>query len=246
MNTQLAQAVVRIREMALRGELPPGSRLAEAPLAEMLGMSRTPVRQALPLLAQEGLLLQHETRGYMVRSFTGADIVAAIDVRSVLEGLAARYVCERGVSRAFLREMRNCLDDGDSIFAKRRVEESDEAAYSEMNVRFHSLIMSAADSPILTDALERNSRIPFAGPQALAFDKANLDQMYDLLHYAHRQHHAVVQAFELGQSGRVEDLMREHANTVKQSINVAGFSINQTEGPQSFARGGKAPAIPLL
>lgn len=226
MNTQLAQAIVRIREMTLRGELPPGSRVAEAPLAELLGMSRTPVRQALPLLAQEGLLIQHETRGYVVRSFTAADIIAAIDVRSVLEGLAARHVCERGVSRAFLREIRACLDDGDSIFAKRRVEESDEALYAEMNARFHSLILRAAESPILTDALERNSRIPFAGPQALAFDKANLDHMYDLLYYAHRQHHAIVQAFELGQSGRVEDLMREHANTVKQSINLAGLTVS--------------------
>jgi GntR family transcriptional regulator, vanillate catabolism transcriptional regulator len=59
MSTQLNQAIVRIREMILRNELPPGSRVAEAPLAEMLGMSRTPVRQALPLLAQEGLLTEH-------------------------------------------------------------------------------------------------------------------------------------------------------------------------------------------
>ena len=67
MNTQLSQAIVRIREMILRGELGPGQRVAEAPLADLLGVSRTPVRQALPLLAQEGLLSEHETRGYVVR-----------------------------------------------------------------------------------------------------------------------------------------------------------------------------------
>ena len=59
MSTQQTRALVRIREMILRGELTPGQRLAEAPLAEMLGMSRTPVRQALPVLAREGLLEEH-------------------------------------------------------------------------------------------------------------------------------------------------------------------------------------------
>src|SRR5262245_45881106 len=55
---QLSEAIVRVREMILRGDLVPGQRVAEAPLAEELGMSRTPVRQALPLLAQEGLLTE--------------------------------------------------------------------------------------------------------------------------------------------------------------------------------------------
>jgi DNA-binding GntR family transcriptional regulator len=54
LSTQLDEAVVHLREMILRGKLAPGERVAEAPLAEELGMSRTPVRQALPLLAQEG------------------------------------------------------------------------------------------------------------------------------------------------------------------------------------------------
>src|ERR1700754_244260 len=100
MNTQLSAAIVRIREMILRGEIAPGQRVAEAPLADRLGVSRTPVRQALPLLAQEGLLLEHETRGYVVRAFTSADIIDAIDLRAVLEGLAARRVAELGASKA--------------------------------------------------------------------------------------------------------------------------------------------------
>src|SRR5690606_5843071 len=198
MSSQLSQALVRLREMILRGELSPGQRLAEAPVAERLGMSRTPVRQALPLLAQEGLLTEHGTRGSGVRAFTAADIIDAIDLRGLIEGLAARRVAERGASRAFIRELRVCLEDGDEIFRKRSIVESDEASYLEMNVRFHSLILQEAGSPTLTDALERNSRVPFSGPQALAFDKSNLDQMYEMLNYAHRQHHAVVDALERG------------------------------------------------
>jgi GntR family transcriptional regulator of vanillate catabolism len=225
MSAQLARAVVRIREMILRGELAPSQRVAEAPLAESLGMSRTPVRQALPLLAQEGLLTEHETRGFVVRAFTAADIDDAIDIRGVLEGLAARRVAEKGVTKAFLRDLRACLEDGDAIMRKRRIEESDEALYAEMNARFHTLILKEAESAILSEALERNSRVPFAGPQALAFDKANLELMYDALHYAHLQHHSIVEALEHGQSGRAEALMREHANAVKQSLNLADLSL---------------------
>lgn len=229
MNSQLTQAVVRIREMILRGELAPGQRVAEASLADTLGMSRTPVRQALPLLAQEGLLMQHETRGYVVRAFTAADILDAIDLRGALEGLAARRVAERGVAKPVLRELRACLEDGDEILRKRRIEESDEARYADMNAQFHSLIMREAGSALISAASERNNQIPFASPQALAFDKTNLDQMYDLLHYAHRQHHAIVTALEQGQSGRVEMLMREHAHVVMQSLNLSSFQVAGSE-----------------
>jgi GntR family transcriptional regulator, vanillate catabolism transcriptional regulator len=226
LSTQLDLAVVHLREMILRGTLAPGERVAEAPLAGELGMSRTPVRQALPLLAQEGLLSLHETRGYVVRAFTWAEVSDAIDLRGVLEGLAARRVAERGVSKAFMRSMRACLDDGDAILSKRRIEESDEAAYAEMNVRLHQLILEEAGSSILSAALERNSHVPFAGPQALAFDRENLERTYDLLHYAHRQHHAIAEALERGQSGRVEALMREHANTVKECVNADAFQVS--------------------
>src|SRR6516225_11529184 len=140
MNTQLTQAIVRIREMILRAELAPGQRVAEAPLADRLGMSRTPVRQALPLLAQEGLLSEHETRGYVVRGFSRADILDAIDLRGVLEGLAARRVAEQGASRAMLEALRECLAEGDQILAEGHVADKAEALYVDMNVRFHQLI----------------------------------------------------------------------------------------------------------
>jgi len=79
MHSQLSQATLRLREMILRHVLCPGERVTEARLAAMLGMSRTPVRQALPLLAQEGLLTRQPTRGYVVRHFTARDIADAIE-----------------------------------------------------------------------------------------------------------------------------------------------------------------------
>lgn len=235
MSSQLSSAVVRLRRMILRGELSPGQRVAEAPLADLLGVSRTPVRQALPLLAQEGLLTEHGKRGYVVRAFTASDIIDAIDLRGVLEGMAACRVAEKGASKAAIRKLRACLEDGDVILNKRSVVEEDEALYADMNERFHAVILQEADSPILTEAIERNNRIPFAAPQALAFDRANLEQMYDLLHYAHRQHYLIVEAIENNQAGRAEVLMKEHAYNVKESINVRDFGLSVTESAQIVA-----------
>jgi GntR family transcriptional regulator of vanillate catabolism len=220
MDTQLTRATIRIREMILRGRLKPGQRVAEAMLGELLRMSRTPIRQALPVLAKEGLLVESDTRGYIVRTFTQAEILDAIDLRGVIEGLAARRVAERGPSRELLRELRECLEVGDQIFKKRHMVESDEAAYGEMNGRFHALIVAEAGSSVFSQALARNAGVPFASPEALAFDATDLEKMYDALYFAHRQHHCMVDALEGNQSARVEAVMREHVNTVKQSINM--------------------------
>ncbi len=220
MDSQHTRALLRLREMILRGELTPGQRVAEAPLAGMLGLSRTPIRQALPVLAREGLLTEHETRGFVVRGFSVADILDAIDLRGLIEGMAARRVAERGPSAEFISNLRVCLDQGDAIFAKGHLVEGDESAYAEMNSRFHLLIVREARSPMIEEALERNSRIPFASAQAVAFGGASLELIFTQLAFAHKQHHLIVNALERRESSRVEALMREHANPVKDSLNM--------------------------
>ncbi|HTY94480.1 MAG TPA: GntR family transcriptional regulator [Steroidobacteraceae bacterium] len=220
MDTQLARATVSVREMILRGRLKPGQRVTEVMLAELLGMSRTPVRQALPVLAREGLLVESGTRGYLVRTFTRNDILDAIDLRGVLEGFAVRRIAERGASAALLAQLGQCLEEGDQIFRKRHLVDSDEAAYGAMNDRFHAALLAEADSPVIAGALASNDCIPFASAGAIAFDATDLQAMFDALHFAHMQHHAIRDALAAGQSVRAEFLMCEHVNTVKSSINM--------------------------
>jgi GntR family transcriptional regulator, vanillate catabolism transcriptional regulator len=215
-----SRVIVRIREMVLHGELPPGQRVREVELANNLGVSRTPVREALPILAEEGLLTQLDTRGFVVREFTPQEILDAIDVRGVLEGLAARTLAEQGPPRRLMQTLYDCLREGDDIFAKQHLVESDEARYGEMNKQFHYLIVQGSGSKVIADALERNDRIPFAAAHAIAFDKVDLRRMYDSLWYAHRQHHAIVHALENGEGVRVAGLMFEHAYGTKASINM--------------------------
>lgn len=215
--TQQTSVIVRLREMILGGELAPGERLTEAELANRLGVSRTPVRHALPALAQEGLLVPAGKRGYSVRAFTAQHSIEALRLRAVLEGFAARQVADKGVSTTTLAALKACLAEGDALFANRQLADDDELRYAEMNARFHGLIMQAAQMPLLESLTERCNVVPFTAPLSIAFSSANKERMFDFLFYAHRQHHSILQAIEAGQGDRAEFLFREHAYTQEQS-----------------------------
>ena len=156
MGTKNSRVIVRIREMILHGELPPGERVREVELAEKLGVSRTPVRESLPILAQEGVLTQLDTRGFVVRAFTSQEIMDAIDVRGALEGLAARMLAEQGPPRRLIHSLHECLHEGDEIFQKGYLVQADEARYGEMNRQFHTLIVQGAGSKVVAEAIARN------------------------------------------------------------------------------------------
>src|SRR3954468_2095352 len=109
----------KIREAILRGAVTAGERLNEVRLSRSLAVSRTPVRAALQALAGEGLLDYAPNRGFTVREFPLDAIVDAYDIRASLEGLAARFAAERGLSPAekavverSLAAGPNCLNAG--------------------------------------------------------------------------------------------------------------------------------------
>ncbi|MDX3904587.1 MAG: GntR family transcriptional regulator [Pigmentiphaga sp.] len=214
---QQTTTMLHIREMILRGELAPGERVREADLAARLGTSRTPVRQALPALAQEGLLVQSGARGFAVRAFSARECMEALHLRAALEGLAARALATHGADGDLLAALKDCLAQGDRIFEHRTLSDDDEIRYAEMNARFHSLILEGAQMPLLSNLVSRCNIVPFTDPLTLAFDTQRRDAMFDFLFYAHRQHHAIVSAIESGQADRAENLFREHAYTQVQS-----------------------------
>ncbi len=108
--------------------------------------------------------MESETRGYVVRRFTKAEILDAIDFRGMIEGLLVRRIAERGPSRGFIAGAARVPGGGDEIFRKRCLVESDEVAYGQMNGRFHELISAAGGSSIFSGALERNAGIHLPAP----------------------------------------------------------------------------------
>jgi GntR family transcriptional regulator of vanillate catabolism len=218
----------RIRELIVEGVLPPGTRLAEAALAERLGVSRTPVRNALPALATEGLLEPVGKRGYAVRGFTVDDSYRATEIRCVLEGYAARELAARPDRADIVAELRDVLAEGDAIFRKGHVVKEDENAYARMNRRFHDLIVGGARDPLLADLIQRVYSVPFVAPGVVAFNRLSLDQIFPILMSGHHQHHAIVDAIDAGQSQVAETLMRGHSSPAWRSL---GLDRSPESGP---------------
>lgn len=211
MANQQNQALSALRQLIVNGHISPGERLVELALAERLQVSRTPVRYALVILEKEGLLTRSDSRTFIVNAFTAKQLDDALVVRGALEGLAARMVAEHGASRGLIRELRACLDVSDGLTLRPSLTTADLEEYSEMNARFHHLIVEAAGNDALMRMLAINSASSFAGVDAIFFEQTPANNGRRRLHHAHFQHECIVQALEAGEGTRAEALMREHA-----------------------------------
>lgn len=225
--SQTDRAVLGIRDLVLHGEFRAGDRLSEVELAERLGVSRTPVRAALQRLADEGLVEAAQSTGYLVRSFTEADIFDAIELRGTIEGLAARMAAERGVAPAVLAEMKQCLGQIDRILGSELPrDEQMLTEYAARNERFHTLMLDAAASPIVTQALARVVALPFSSPNAFVLAQANIPGSFDILKMAQAQHHDLVEAIEQRAGSRAEALAREHARMARKNLELALLNVD--------------------
>ena len=227
--------VATLRQLILEGRYPPGTRLAEIPVAQALGVSRTPVRLAFRTLSQEGLLHRVGKRGLEVRAFTESDVLCAVEVRGVLEGLAARRLAEAGVASELLAELQRCLDDGERVLATGRLSARDVDRWSALNQRFHATIVGATGSRVIGDAIARNNHLPFAAADSITIDKRALAAEYRKLQLAQLQHRLIVEALARGESARAETLMREHAYIGLRYAELFGLDTPALPPPRAVA-----------
>jgi DNA-binding GntR family transcriptional regulator len=132
-----------IRERILAGEFAPGERLAEERLSEELGVSRMPVREALRVLASEGVVTIEPRRGASVTVYSDAQVQELIEVRATLEGLNARLAAKRHDPKQ-IAELERILAD-----AARITEKSDLAQIQAANERFHKAVEQIAANSVL-------------------------------------------------------------------------------------------------
>ncbi|MBU3119882.1 GntR family transcriptional regulator [Acinetobacter soli] len=207
------QVLIKLRKMIIAGELAGGSRIAEIPTAELLGVSRQPVRMAFRLLEQEGLLIKNPTRGYVVREISDQLIQDAIEVRGVLEGLAAKTLAEKGLNDEQKSTLKSCIEEIEKLFAAHSsFGDAEIETYDHFNAIFHDTILQGAKNIALMQALAKNNQLPFASAQAITFDSSQALSEYRRLHYAHLQHCSIYDALLHRQAGRAENLMREHSS----------------------------------
>lgn len=235
-NAQSTRAIAALRSKILRGTYPAGTRLRETAVAEDLDMSRTPVRQAMDRLVDEGLLERIETGGCCVASFTPGDLADAIELRGVLEGTAARLAAERGAAEAKLDRARNVLNELDAIVA-----EPDRMVFGDYvrcNAEFHDLITEMSGSGIIARATRRASRLPFASPSAFLLDQEMFADFRRSLVRAQLQHRDILDAISGREGSRAEALAREHARLAWRSLQYV-----MTQKPE-FA--GRVPGLALV
>jgi GntR family transcriptional regulator, vanillate catabolism transcriptional regulator len=219
--SQRLRAVLRLRELVLDGELGHGERVSELPLAARLGVSRTPLRLALGQLEHEGLLATLPTGGYVVRSFTLADVGDSIAVRGALEGTAARMAAERVGKPRELEAMYGCVGQLDAVLGSENLGIAEFDRYVELNERFHALLIELARSDVLRDSIAHACAKPFASPSAFVQVQAVLPESHEILREAQRQHREILAAIERGDGGRAESVARRHALLARGNLDVA-------------------------
>jgi len=209
------QVLLKLRKMIISGELEGGARIAEIPTAELLGVSRQPVRIAFRLLEQEGLLIKNPTRGYTVREISEQLVHDALEVRGVLEGLAAKTLAEQGLSEEQKKTLQHCIQETEKLFNdKDEFGDAELGRYHHFNVIFHDTIIEGAQNVALIQALAKNNQLPMTSAQAITYDQNQALSEYRRLHYAHLQHCSIFDALVHRQAGRAETLMREHSSVV--------------------------------
>jgi DNA-binding GntR family transcriptional regulator len=157
-TTNAGMAYTALRDAIVAGDLKPGERLRTAALAELLDLSRTPIREALVQLEAEGLVRLEPRRGAVVRAFADDDLLDLYEVRAVLEAAAANRAAER-IEAAQLQRLRVLVQLGERRKTRTRKDAEAQVAW---NTEFHRIVCEAAQSPRLLEALRAVAGIPIA------------------------------------------------------------------------------------
>jgi DNA-binding GntR family transcriptional regulator len=196
-NTNTRRAYEALREGIGSGEFGPGTWLRESSVASTLGLSRTPVREALRMLASEGVVELVHNRGARVVRWTTEDIDEVYQLRALLEGHGAALAAGRASSEE-IAELNSLEDRFEAAARGRRVD-----ARAQCNSELHAAIVRCCGSPRLATLLEVISSAPLV-TQAI---KRYAD---DDLQRSIRQHRDVINAIQYRDEGLAESTMRSH------------------------------------
>lgn len=206
----LNQKVYRaLKEAILKGEIAKGEKLIESQIAQQLGTSRTPVREAINRLAVEGLVELVPNQGAFVAEISMEDIEEVFQIRSVLEGLAVRLFARRSTDE-HLRELEIKLGE-----MKRALEAKDTISYGELDASFHRFIWSFSGSKRLLKILD--GLMPY-------IDSYRLKSLYlpHVMEISFEDHLNLLNLLKGRKIKESEELMRRHVERVLERILCVG------------------------
>jgi DNA-binding GntR family transcriptional regulator len=197
-RANLHETVVgQLRDIIVEGILAPGARIAERQLCESLGVSRTPLREALKVLASEGLVELLPNRGARVARLDDSDIENMFQVMGALEALAGSLACTQ-ISEAELAEIAALHYEMLAQYMRR-----DLPGYFRLNQAIHAAIVAAARNPILAATYQS-----LAARIRRARYFANLSD--ERWQHAVAEHEAILQTLQARDGPRLARLLEEH------------------------------------
>lgn len=213
------QTMTRLRRFILEGDLQPGARLQEIELAAQLGVSRTPVREALRELSSQGLVEILPNRGARVTRWSAKDLAEIYDLRSMLESHAAERAATRMSGPDVERLLALC---GQMAACARRGHKHDLVQLSDLNGEFHSQILRAADSPRLATMLASIVQVPLVIRTFTRYSPEALDRSMS-------HHRELAAAIRAGAPEWAASVMRSHIIAARTVLLNAGAAATERE-----------------
>jgi DNA-binding GntR family transcriptional regulator len=199
------QVASRLRTMLVEGQIAPGAKLNERELCAQLRVSRTPLREAIKLLAAEGLVDLLPNRGAVAVKLTEADLVNTFELLATLEGMSGELAAQR-ITDEELAELRALHYEMMACFARR-----DLSGYYRINARIHTAINEAARNPVLASTYRSiNARV-----QSLRFRTNQNEAKWKS---AVAEHERMVEALAAHDAPAMRALLIEHLNRKRDTV----------------------------
>lgn len=221
-----AQLAAKIRNDIVLGHYGAKERLSELQLCDTYSVSRTPVRLALRMLEQEGLIRRNEGRGYSVVTPKVEDILQAVQVRGHLESLAARLIAQSPDRHNVMPTLETVIKKIDGFLAVGKMDDGSIRELQKQNAIFHRTILENCGNTFVSYTCARISHLPMLEVGSMAFDrevlatKEGVDRSLFRLQLGNSQHKVIFEAIQSGDAVRAEGMMREHSNTMVEYIKI--------------------------
>lgn len=231
MSTASHRAYEEIRRRIFAGEYPAGVRLREDELSTVIGVSRTPIREALRRLDAEGVVVNVPNRGAHVASWTDAELTDIFELRALLESYAAGRAATR-LTEPDLDRLDALTDQMDSLLDKLPSEEH-YARITRLNTEFHQRIIAAAGSPLLGSLTTSTVQLPLMHRTFRRYSRRAIERSFD-------HHRELVEACRARDAVWAELIMRSHILAARHIFDEAPVPTPAAGGTTCEATGGAA------
>lgn len=202
-----------LREAILRGDLVPGERLMELQLAAKLGVSRTPIREAIRMLEQEGLAITIPRKGAIVAGMTEKDMQDVLEIREALEELSVQVACDK-ITDEEVAKLRENMENFETS-----LKSGDLKRMAEADVEFHDVIYQATDNPKLINMLNNLREQMYRYRVEYLKNPSNHEQLL-------REHEAIYRGIMEKDKDAVTEMIRKH---ISNQVDVVKNIIREQE-----------------